>query len=93
MKTGIGSGIEFQPETEIRCIFVFSVLGYNEDFIKKKQSDYNSLLIMSESSIKYYPFGELAYEDMLKELKKANKFIFLEYFIKFGTIETAADFI
>ena len=35
-KTGIGSGIEFQPETEIRCIFVFSVLGYNEDFIKKK---------------------------------------------------------
>ena len=29
----------------------------------------------------YYPFGELMYEDMLTELAKAEKFIFIEYFI------------
>ena len=29
----------------------------------------------------YYPLGEIMYEDMLAELKKAEKFIFLEYFI------------
>jgi len=33
------------------------------------------------TSSKYYPFGELMFEDMLKELEKAEKFIFLEYFI------------
>jgi len=30
---------------------------------------------------KYYPFGELMFEDMLDEINKAEKFIFLEYFI------------
>lgn len=29
----------------------------------------------------YYPLGEIMYKDMLLELKKAKKFIFLEYFI------------
>lgn len=29
----------------------------------------------------YYPFGEKGYPVMLQELKKANRFIFLEYFI------------
>ena len=29
----------------------------------------------------YFPFGEDQYHDLLKELKKAKKFIFLEYFI------------
>ncbi len=30
---------------------------------------------------KFYPLGELLYEDMLVELRKAEKFIFMEYFI------------
>ena len=30
---------------------------------------------------KYYPLGELMFEDMLTELSKAEKFIFMEYFI------------
>ena len=35
----------------------------------------------NNNSVKYYPLGELGYEAMLKELKKAEKFIFFEYFI------------
>ena len=52
MKTGIGSGIEFQPESEIESIFVFSIVEIIEvfnicfDFMK-----------MSKSIIKYYPSG------------------------------------
>ena len=30
---------------------------------------------------KYYPFGELMFEDMLAELSRAERFIFVEYFI------------
>ncbi|MDR2940421.1 MAG: phospholipase D-like domain-containing protein, partial [Clostridiales bacterium] len=33
------------------------------------------------TNTKYYPFGELMFEDMLKELSSAKKFIFMEYFI------------
>ena len=52
MKTGIGSGIEFQPESEIESIFVFSIVEIIEvfnicfDFMK-----------LSKSIIKYYPSG------------------------------------
>ena len=33
------------------------------------------------SSVKYYPLGELMWQDLLFELEKAKKFIFIEYFI------------
>ncbi len=33
------------------------------------------------SPVTYFPTGEAKYEDLLKELEKAEKFIFLEYFI------------
>lgn len=33
------------------------------------------------NEIKYYPLGELLWEDLLTELKKAKKYIFMEYFI------------
>ena len=33
------------------------------------------------TDITYYPMGELMFEDMLAELAKAEKFIFMEYFI------------
>lgn len=33
------------------------------------------------TSVKYFPLGEYKFESMLKELKKAQKFIFMEYFI------------
>ena len=32
------------------------------------------------NKVKYYPLGEIAYKEMISELKKAKKYIFLEYF-------------
>ena len=37
--------------------------------------------VTTNNDIEYYPLGEIAFEEMLKELKKAKKFIFFEYFI------------
>ena len=34
-----------------------------------------------EQDTKYYPVGELMFEDMLKDIRNAEKFIFLEFFI------------
>ncbi len=34
-----------------------------------------------DNEVKYFPLGEDFYADLLKELKKAEKFIFMEYFI------------
>lgn len=44
-------------------------------------SDYVGFPVSKKNKLKYYPLGELAYENMLEELKKAKEFIFLEYFI------------
>ncbi len=35
----------------------------------------------NNSSVKYYPSGEAIFPDMLTELRKAKRFIFMEYFI------------
>ncbi len=37
--------------------------------------------VSSNNEITYYDFGEKFYPELLKELKKAEKFIFMEYFI------------
>jgi len=34
-----------------------------------------------QTDVDYYPFGELMFADLLKDLNKAENFIFLEYFI------------
>ena len=44
-------------------------------------TDYAKYPIYNNSEIKYFPLGELAFESMLEELKKAQRFIFIEYFI------------
>lgn len=44
-------------------------------------SDYTGYPVTKNNDITYYPIGEEAFEDMIQELKKAEKFIFLEYFI------------
>lgn len=36
--------------------------------------------VTKNNKVKYFPLGELAYGEMLKELKKAKEYIFLEYF-------------
>lgn len=35
----------------------------------------------AHTDVRYFPLGELAFDEMLKQLAKAEKFIFLEYFI------------
>ena len=41
----------------------------------------NRNMLYTNTSVVYYPLGELMYQDMLSELNKAEKYIFLEYFI------------
>lgn len=44
-------------------------------------SEYGHFPLWDGSSVQYHSLGEYQYADMLEELKKAEKFIFLEYFI------------
>ena len=44
-------------------------------------TDYVGYPVTTNNDISYYPLGEYAFEEMIKELKKAEKFIFFEYFI------------
>ncbi|MBR1540046.1 MAG: cardiolipin synthase [Clostridia bacterium] len=44
-------------------------------------SDYTGFPVTKNNDVSYYPLGEEAFEAMLEELKKAEKFIFFEYFI------------
>ena len=44
-------------------------------------TDYLGYPVTANNDVEYYPLGELAFKEMLKEVKKAKKFIFLEYFI------------
>ncbi|MEG0876369.1 MAG: cardiolipin synthase [Oscillospiraceae bacterium] len=44
-------------------------------------SDYAGFPIWKNTGLSYHPLGDLQFPDMLNELKKAKKFIFLEYFI------------
>lgn len=37
--------------------------------------------VYNNSTVKYFPLGEDKFEEMIKQLEKAEKFIFLEYFI------------
>ena len=37
--------------------------------------------VYNDTEVKYYPLGENMLEDLLEDLKKAEKFIFMEYFI------------
>ena len=37
--------------------------------------------VYKNESVEYYPTGEQAFDEMIKELEKADDFIFLEYFI------------
>ena len=49
--------------------------------------NYLNFPVTKNNNINYYKLGEIAYPEMLKELKNAKKFIFLEYFIiKNGTM-------
>ena len=44
-------------------------------------SDFTGFPVSKNNEVKYYPLGDDVYPVMLEELKKAEKFIFMEYFI------------
>ena len=44
-------------------------------------SDFSGYPVTKNNDVEYYPIGEEAFEAMIEELKKAEKFIFFEYFI------------
>ena len=43
--------------------------------------NYAGFPITKNNDVSYYPLGEIAFDAMIKELEKAESFIFLEYFI------------
>ena len=49
--------------------------------ILKYISNHAGFPVSNNNDLTYYPLGEKAYKDMLIELKSAEKFIFMEYFI------------
>ena len=63
---------------------------YMEQLAKTSRSNANlaayiensgSYPVYGSTNVKYYPVGEEMFEDMKKELEKAKRFIFMEYFI------------
>lgn len=57
----------------------------NYDSMLARQSDYISRIsgfqVWRNTEVEYFPLGEYFFERLLVELRKAKKFIFLEYFI------------
>ncbi|MCL2424800.1 MAG: cardiolipin synthase [Oscillospiraceae bacterium] len=58
---------------EVQNERMFSLMQYI-----RNSSSYHAY---KNTQVKYYPLGELMFADMLIDLEKAEKFIFLEYFI------------
>ena len=58
---------------QVQCNRMYSLMQY-----VRHTSSYHGY---KNTQAKYYPLGELMFNDMLSALEKAEKFIFLEYFI------------
>lgn len=56
-------------------------LDPNAYFFGKYLNEYSVNGIYKNSKVTYYPWGELAWKDMLIQLEKAKHYIFMEYFI------------
>ena len=53
----------------------------NQNSKMRYLTDFSGYPVTKNNDITYYSFGELAFEVMIEELKKAEDFIFFEYFI------------
>lgn len=53
----------------------------NENGFARYLSKYGGSPVFSNTAVQYYPSGEKMFEDIKKELMKAEKFIFMEFFI------------
>ena len=56
-------------------------LNGRETSLVKYLSNASRNSVYKNSAVKYYPIGETMFTDMLSEIRKAEKFIFLEFFI------------
>lgn len=69
-------------------MYIFVTNQYGKKHLKKeldRQQEKTSKLVVSQSfsncSVEYFGLGERKFEKLFEELEKAEKFIFLEYFI------------
>lgn len=58
-----------------------ALIGKTEHGFAAYLSKYGGSPVYSNTSVQYYPVGEKMYEDLKRELQKAEKFIFMEFFI------------
>ncbi|MCL2198041.1 MAG: cardiolipin synthase [Defluviitaleaceae bacterium] len=58
---------------QVQCGRMYSLMQYI-----RKSSSYHAYI---NTETKYYPMGELMFADILAEINKAEKFIFIEFFI------------
>lgn len=77
----INSNIELSKKYLVQDKKIKDEIDRNDYDKLKYISDYVGFPVTKNNNLKYYYLGELAYKDMLEELKKAEKFIFIEYFI------------
>ena len=71
-------GLLTQPENVIREI---EHDGSGTDDISKYLSLTGCFPVYDKTQVRYFPLGEKKFEAMLEELEKAEKYIFMEYFI------------
>ncbi len=79
----VASTAHYYPECDeliYRMITMNSFIGKEAQYIKNA----SSMSVYQKTSTQYYPCGEDFFEALLRELKKAKKFIFMEYFIVNG---------
>lgn len=57
------------------------LIGKSEGSFARYLSRYGGSPAFSNTSVMYYPLGDSMFEDIKKELLKAKKFIFMEFFI------------
>ena len=69
----LDSDDELEFMDDVKCDGKHSLMKYIRD-----SSSYHAF---ENTESKYYPIGELMFDDMLDEISKAEKFILLEYFI------------
>ena len=66
-------------QSELNCVSAFKNPNYEK--IVNYVRNTSGKNAYENTSVKYYPVGEAFFEDLLIELKKAKRFIFMEYYI------------
>ncbi len=61
---------------------VLEEIGNSDAYLESRYLErYASCPVYRNTKSRYYPLGELYFEDLVEDLRNAKKFIFLEYFI------------